>query len=239
MIANPVGGKLDFDHFKAVHEGLFQDVYDWAGQTRAVEISKGHSAFAPAQHIDSHAQKVFGDLAAENHLGEINALHPFRDGNGGARRAFMDQIAERGRTCRLRLRLVEDKPARNDRCKYSQLQYRSVKNARAARKDLDRTVINPAIKHIAYAAKAILGCLKYFCARAGDFRKVFLCERAFFSNGWCLWPAALKAHPPSDRHSDIRPDSVPVSRPAEKNLDRRLVVFIRQPGFDGSGMMRR
>lgn len=46
MIANPVGGKLDFDHFKAVHERLFQDVYDWAGQTRTVEISKGNSAFA-------------------------------------------------------------------------------------------------------------------------------------------------------------------------------------------------
>ena len=111
MIANPVGGKLDFDHFKAVHERLFQDVYDWSGQTRTVEISKGNSAFAPAQHIDSHAQKVFGDLAAENHLqgmpreqfldraayplGEINALHPFRDGNGRAQRAFMDQVAER------------------------------------------------------------------------------------------------------------------------------------------------
>lgn len=111
MIANPVGSKLDFDHLKAVHERLFQDVYDWAGQTRTVEISKGNSAFAPVQHIESHAQKVFGDLAAENHLrgmpreqfldraahhlGEINALHPFREGNGRAQRAFMDQVAGR------------------------------------------------------------------------------------------------------------------------------------------------
>lgn len=111
MIANPVGGKLDFDHFKAVHERLFQDVYDWAGQTRTVEISKGNSAFAPVQHIETHAQKVFGDLAAENHLqgmprdqflnraahhlGEINALHPFREGNGRAQRTFMDEVAGR------------------------------------------------------------------------------------------------------------------------------------------------
>lgn len=111
MIANPVGGKLDFDHFKAVHERLFQDVYDWAGQTRTVEISKGNSAFAPVQHIETHAKKVFGDLAAENHLqgmkrdqfldraahhlGEINALHPFREGNGRAQRAFMDEVAGR------------------------------------------------------------------------------------------------------------------------------------------------
>lgn len=97
MIANPVGGKLDFQHLKDVRKTLFQNVYDWAGQTRTVEISKGPSAFAPVQHINTHAEKVFGDLAADNHLqgmgreqfldraahhlGEINALHPFREGS--------------------------------------------------------------------------------------------------------------------------------------------------------------
>ena len=111
MIVNPVGGKLDFQHLKGVHKTLFQDVYDWAGQTRTVEISKGPSAFASVQHINTHAEKVFGDLAADNHLqgmgreqfldraahhlGEINALHPFREGNGRAQRAFMDEVAGR------------------------------------------------------------------------------------------------------------------------------------------------
>ena len=111
MIANPVGGKLDFQHLKDVHKTLFQDGYDWAGQTHTVEISKGPSAFAPVQHINTHAEKVFGDLAADNHLqgmgreqfldrtahhlGEINALHPFREGNGRAQRAFTDEVAGR------------------------------------------------------------------------------------------------------------------------------------------------
>lgn len=109
-IANPVPGNLDFDHLKDIHKNLFQDVYEWAGQVRTVNIAKGE-AFAPMQNIDSFAKSTFDTLKADNylqglskdefldraahHLGEINALHPFRDGNGRAQRAFMDQVAGR------------------------------------------------------------------------------------------------------------------------------------------------
>lgn len=104
-IANPVPGNLDFDHLKDMHKNLF-----WAGQTRTVNIAKGE-AFAPMRNIDSFAKSTFDGLKADNHLqglpkdqfldraahhpGEINALHPFRDGNGRAQRAFMDQVAGR------------------------------------------------------------------------------------------------------------------------------------------------
>ena len=89
---------------------LFQDIYQWAGQVRTVNIAK-NTAFAPVQNIDSFAKSTFNGLKADNylqglpkgrfldraayHLGEINALHPFRDGNGRAQRAFMDQVAGR------------------------------------------------------------------------------------------------------------------------------------------------
>ena len=109
-ITNPAPGNLDFDHLKYIHKNLFQDVYEWAGQVRTVNIAKGE-AFAPMQNIDSFAKSTFDGLKADNylqglpkdqfldraahHLGEINALHPFRDGNGRAQRAFMDQVAGR------------------------------------------------------------------------------------------------------------------------------------------------
>lgn len=45
-ITNPAPGNLDFDHLKYIHKNLFQDVYEWAGQVRTVNIAKGE-AFAP------------------------------------------------------------------------------------------------------------------------------------------------------------------------------------------------
>ncbi|MCP4140358.1 MAG: hypothetical protein GY755_08735 [Chloroflexi bacterium] len=107
---NPVPGNLDFQHLKAIHRDLFQDVYEWAGQTRSVNIAKSTS-FAPVQNIDTFAKATFDQLKTENglqgldresfteraahYLGEINALHPFREGNGRAQRAFIDTVAAR------------------------------------------------------------------------------------------------------------------------------------------------
>lgn len=100
---------FDFDHLKTIHLNLFQDLYEWAGQPRTVEIYKGNG-FCRAEHIESFANNIFGRLAQDNHLrglgqeefiqkaadylGDINALHPFRDGNGRAQREFMNQLAE-------------------------------------------------------------------------------------------------------------------------------------------------
>jgi cell filamentation protein len=105
----PVNGNFDLAHLQAIHQRLFGDVYDWAGKIRQVEIQKDNTAFARHMVIESAAKQVFGRLAQENHLkgldaaqfcaraahhlGEINVLHPFRDGNGRAQRAFMSQLA--------------------------------------------------------------------------------------------------------------------------------------------------
>lgn len=96
-------GDFDFDHLKAIHKYIFQDVYDWAGKTRTVEIGKGN-LFCTVKFIDDYARSVFGKYFpqcydakdnfedfvrsfAENY-GDLNALHPFREGNGRAQREF-------------------------------------------------------------------------------------------------------------------------------------------------------
>lgn len=106
--AHPVGGTYDLDHLRAFHRAIFGDVYDWAGDLRTVSIAKG-DLFCRPRFIPSEADRIFGALAKEDFLGglrrydfvdrlthysgEINALHPFREGNGRTQRAFLGQLA--------------------------------------------------------------------------------------------------------------------------------------------------
>lgn len=103
----PVQPSYDLTHLCVIHRRVFGDIYDWAGQIRTVAISK-RSTFCLPQHIQSSAAEIFRALHGENllrslnrdafierlayYLGEINALHPFRDGNGRAQRAFVEQL---------------------------------------------------------------------------------------------------------------------------------------------------
>jgi len=100
---------FDFDHLKGIHKHLFQDVYEWAGQTRHVDIAKGETRFLPHSLIERGAYNVFSELKEQNYLkglapgdfskyagyylGEINHIHPFREGNGRAQREFINQLA--------------------------------------------------------------------------------------------------------------------------------------------------
>jgi cell filamentation protein len=61
-------GNLDFAHYKAVHNHLFQDVYEWAGQVRTVRIFKGGNPFCFPENIENQATKLFGELQADNFL---------------------------------------------------------------------------------------------------------------------------------------------------------------------------
>jgi cell filamentation protein len=105
---SPVPPSYDLRHLCAVHRRIFGDIYDWAGQLRTVAIAKG-SWFCLPQYIESAAADVFRALNGEGllrglprdafierltyYLGEVNALHPFREGNGRAQRAFFEQLA--------------------------------------------------------------------------------------------------------------------------------------------------
>ena len=110
LVTAPIAGKHDFEHLKAIHKHIFQDLYEWAGKARTITLSKGETGFAPAQNIDSFGNEVFGKLKGEDHLkgldrekfteraahyfGEINALHPFREGNGRTQREFIASVAQ-------------------------------------------------------------------------------------------------------------------------------------------------
>jgi cell filamentation protein len=106
----PLRGGFDLAHLQAIHRRLFGDVYDWAGQLRTVDISKSGHLFAHHTHIEAAPAPIFKNLARENHLaglgpdpfsqraahylGELNALHPFREGNGRAQREFISHLAQ-------------------------------------------------------------------------------------------------------------------------------------------------
>ena len=108
LTAHPLRPSYDLDHLRAIHRHLFSDLYHWAGELRCVDIAKT-DLFCRPQFIEDQARQLFGQLAedrylrdlrraefvdaAAHYLGEINALHPFREGNGRAQRAFLAQLA--------------------------------------------------------------------------------------------------------------------------------------------------
>jgi cell filamentation protein len=93
----------------AIHKHLFQDIYDWAGKVRTVEISKGGKGFFPLSHFNnafSHIDSMITEYrkidktdkpALAHKLAEIldtvNYLHPFREGNGRTQREFLRLLA--------------------------------------------------------------------------------------------------------------------------------------------------
>jgi cell filamentation protein len=101
-------GAYNLAHLRTFHREIFGDIYTWAGQIRTVSIAKT-DAFCLPQHIEPYAANVFDALAKELHLrelerapfihrlthylAEINAIHPFREGNGRAQRAFFRQLS--------------------------------------------------------------------------------------------------------------------------------------------------
>jgi len=105
----PVRPACDLAHLREVHRKIFGDIYDRAGQPRTVAIAKG-STFCLPRYIEPSAAEIFRQLRNENllrgldrdafidrltyYLGEVNAVHPFREGNGRTQRAFFEQLAD-------------------------------------------------------------------------------------------------------------------------------------------------
>jgi cell filamentation protein len=104
-------GRLGYAHYRAIHRHLFQDVYAWAGTIRTVRITKEGSTFCYPENIDREMRRLFKDLARQRHLrdpdaptfarmaghflSELNAIHPFREGNGRTQLSFLTMLAER------------------------------------------------------------------------------------------------------------------------------------------------
>jgi cell filamentation protein len=105
-----IPGGYDLAHLQAAHRYIFGDIYPWAGEFRTVRIAKDGDLFALPEHIGPYLTTLFTDLAREGFLhgldreqfakrltyyyAEINAVHPFREGNGRTQGAFLGQIAK-------------------------------------------------------------------------------------------------------------------------------------------------
>lgn len=106
-------GRLSVSHYYAVHRHLFQDVFAWAGKPRTVRLAKGVSAFCYPEYIEREMRTLFARLRARRGLRRLspkefadeaamflttlNAIHPFREGNGRTQLTFLALVADRAR----------------------------------------------------------------------------------------------------------------------------------------------
>lgn len=98
----------DLSYLKSLHHRLFTDLYEWAGELRTVDISKDETHFCTTSRIEPEAQKLFDSLAKADWFqdldrssliaasaelfGDLNVVHPFREGNGRAQRILFEHI---------------------------------------------------------------------------------------------------------------------------------------------------
>jgi cell filamentation protein len=104
-------GQFDPTHYRTIHHHLFQDVYDWAGEYRTIRIAKGSSMFCYPEHIAGQMDVLFALLrkpsfhpgataagfvtASAQFLADLNAIHPFREGNGRTQLTFLFLVGHR------------------------------------------------------------------------------------------------------------------------------------------------
>ncbi|AZZ49773.1 cell filamentation protein Fic [Rathayibacter rathayi] len=112
---NPIKGRFDYDHMKAIHRVAFGDVYEWAGQERvaptgAFMVKDGHSYYPAGPSLTEAAETQYARLASKDHLrglqlddfvnelaeswGEVNVIHFAREGNTRTQFVFYSQLAE-------------------------------------------------------------------------------------------------------------------------------------------------
>lgn len=86
-----------FSTLQAIHKYLFQDIYDFAGKIRTVNIAKGNFRFAPLMYLEAALENIEKmpqsnfDEIVEKYV-EMNIVHPFREGNGRSTRIWLDHI---------------------------------------------------------------------------------------------------------------------------------------------------
>lgn len=95
-------------YLQDIHRKLFQDIYDWAGEIRRVDIAKDATRFCTTTRIQAEGDKLFAQLAKQNYFAdlalpdlinaaaefyvELNMLHPFREGNGRSQRILFEHL---------------------------------------------------------------------------------------------------------------------------------------------------
>lgn len=113
LLAKPslVKGNFDTAHLQNIHKYIFQDIYpSWAGQIRDTDISKGNTLFCRCPYIQPLLNDTFGKLKKQNYgkgqsldefsgtlatlSDDMNAAHPFREGNGRSKRLFLQLLSK-------------------------------------------------------------------------------------------------------------------------------------------------
>lgn len=117
--------RLNVNGLRAVHRHLFQDIYPWAGQFRGYTTGRGQAPFARPEFIQPALTELFDKLNGEKNLvglerdtfanraahyvNEINAVHPFIEGNGRMQRVWLRNLADQaGYLLRLKVRSPEE-----------------------------------------------------------------------------------------------------------------------------------
>lgn len=111
LLKNPIKGNFSKAHLMNIHKFIFEDIYSFAGKIRREQISKADTMFYPPNLIDRELDKVFAKIKEKNMLretdeekvfdnlayvmGELNIIHPFREGNGRSIREFIRLMAKR------------------------------------------------------------------------------------------------------------------------------------------------
>ncbi|MCI8983941.1 MAG: cell filamentation protein Fic [Hungatella sp.] len=110
VLADAITGNFDLAHLLSIHKFLFEDIYDWAGQIRTVDIAKGN-LFCLVPFIEIQFSELRKKLKQDNflkgekdigyvskkiayYLSEINVIHPFREGNGRTQRIYCQQLCK-------------------------------------------------------------------------------------------------------------------------------------------------
>ena len=105
-----VTGDFSIKHLCSIHKHLFQDIYSWAGKIRTVDISKG-TIFCLVLFKEVQFDNLYKKLKQDNYLtnisdkkemairlayylGELNMIHPFREGNGRTQRVYIEQLCK-------------------------------------------------------------------------------------------------------------------------------------------------
>jgi cell filamentation protein len=104
-------GSFDPAHYCSIHRHLFCEVYDWAGEYRTVRTAKGGDMFCYPEYISEQMDVLFAQLpgasfkpgidpkdfvtAAASFLADLNAIHPFREGNGRTQLTFLFLLGHR------------------------------------------------------------------------------------------------------------------------------------------------
>ncbi len=99
---------VNFDFYKMLHKYVFDDLYDWAGHVRSVNISKKGTSFCDFEKIEEYGRMLFDKLKKDNYLKGfsqedfldkftelycmLNYLHPYREGNGRIQRLFLAML---------------------------------------------------------------------------------------------------------------------------------------------------